>query len=296
MQLYLKYRPNTLDEMYGNENIKQYWLNIKKEDVPHAIMFHGESGCGKTTLARIIANMLGCVGDDLREGAYRGIDAVREIRSKTQFKPLHGPCQVWIMDECHRMGRDALEDLLKILEDTPKHVYFILCTTEPKKVLPTILGRCDKHQVSPLNRKDMMKLLFSVVKKEGKTIGKPIYDQIIQDGMGKPRDSLQILNQIIDLPPEKQLEAAKKAAEDQSKIVELCQALLNKSAWKKVSRILSNLDHEPESIRRAVLGYCNSVMLRSDNPQAITIMEQFEEPTYNIGAPGITLACYRCLL
>ena len=296
--LYLKYRPDDFDQLYGNDNLKEYWKRMEVNKIPHTILFHGPTGCGKTTTARIVAKKLGCSGGDLREidaADFRGIDTIREIRKQSQFSPLESSCRVWILDEAHQLGSTAQPALLKILEDTPKHVYFILCTTDPQKLLATIRGRCDAHQVQPLNRVQMLKLLMSVVKKEGEVVEKVVLEQIIQDGMGLPRNSLQILNQVLSVPEEHRLETAKKAAEKQSQSIELCRALLENASWKKVSRILSELQDDPEGIRRHVLGYCNSIMLKGDNKQAIVVMEQFEEPTYNIGMPGITLACYRCI-
>lgn len=295
--LHLKYRPNTLEEFHGNSDLVTYLSNVK--EWPHSVLFHGTSGCGKTTLARIMANKLNCKGNDLREvdsADFRGIDTIREIRKQAQYKPLEGDCRVWILDEAHKMSNDAQNALLKILEDTPKHVYFMICTTDPQKLIATIRGRCSQHQVNPLSDKEMFKLLRSVVKQEGQSLIKSVYDQIIQDGMGQPRNTLQILNQVLNVPEEKRLSVAKQAAEEQSQSIELCRALLDRSAWKKIATILTGLkDQEAESIRRHVLGYCNAVLLKSGNERAAVILEAFEEPLYNIGFPGLTLACYRAV-
>lgn len=300
MELYKKYRPKTFEEVYGNEETKYYFMNKRKHEIPHTILLYGPSGCGKTTIARIIAtNKLGCVGDSLKEvdaADLRGIDTVREIIKKMQFMPMEGSCTVWVIDECHMLTKDAMSAFLKTLEDTPKHVYFILCTTDPQKLLPTIRGRCDSHQLNTLDRRDMLKLLFSIVKREGKTVSKHVLDQVVQDGLGQPRDSIQILNQVIDLPEDRQLEAAKRFAAQKSQIIELCNALMDQAPWKKVSKILKNIEQDPEQIRRSILGICNSILLNRGAARAAVIMECFEEPTYNIGAPGITLSCYRATI
>ena len=295
--LHLKYRPDSLEAFQGNGALKEYLSNVT--DWPHSMLFHGPTGCGKTTLARIIATRLGCKGNDLREvdsADFRGIDTIREIRKQAQFRPLEGPCRVWILDEAHKMSNDAQNALLKILEDTPSHVYFIICTTDPQKLINTIRGRCSQHQVSPLSDGEMFKLLRSIVKEEGKSLQKAVYEQIIQDGMGLPRHTLQTLYQVLNVPEDKRLEVAKKAAEEQSQSIELCRALLGRTGWKKVAEILTGLkDQDAESIRRHVLGYCNSILLKGDNPQAAVVMEAFEEPTYPMGWPAVTLACYRAV-
>lgn len=296
--LYLKYRPTELHQIIGNEAVVASLEGMLSmvETCPHAFLLTGETGCGKTTIGRIIASRLGCVGSDFREvdsADFRGIDTVREIRKQSMFRPVESSVRVWLIDECHKMTNDAQNALLKILEDTPKHVYFILCTTEPQKLLSTIKGRCSQFQVKPLNEMEMFKLLRSVVKEENETLHKPVYEQIIQDSFGHPRNALQILDQVLRVEPDKRLDAAKKSAEEQSESIELCRALLGNKSWSTIAGILSGLkDQEPESIRRHVLGYCQAVLLKSSNDRAAVIIESFWEPFYNIGFPGLVFACY----
>jgi DNA polymerase-3 subunit gamma/tau len=299
MSLYLKYRPATLEDVRGNDDIVQtlekMLTNIKT--CPHSFLLYGPTGCGKTTIGRIISTRLGCQGSDFREvdsADFRGIDTIREIRRNSSFMPIQGACRVWIIDECHKMTNDAQNALLKILEDTPKHIYFILCTTDPQKLLPTIKGRCIQLQVKPLNDNQMKALLRSVVREENAVLSKEIYEQITQDSQGHARDALQILEKVLTAPEERQLEIAKQTAEQQSQVIELCRALLSNSGWKKIATILSGLkDQEPESIRRAVLGYCQAVLLKpEDNFLAGAILEEFLTPFYDSGAPQLTYACY----
>jgi hypothetical protein len=120
-----------------------------------------------------------------------------------------------------------------------------------------------------------------------------IYEQIIQDSLGHPRNALQILEQVLSVPEEQRLQVAKRTAEQQSESIELCRALLGNSGWMKTATILSGLkDQEPESIRRHVLGYCQAILLKADNPKAGLVMELFIEPFYNTGFPGLVFACY----
>lgn len=298
--LYLKYRPKRLDDIIGNSEVVEVLRSqINENKVPHAMLFHGPTGCGKTTLARIVANELGARGADIREidaADFRGIDTIREIRRQLVFKPMEGSCQVWILDECHRLTQDSQSALLKTLEDTPDHVYFILCTTDPQKLLPAIRGRCADYQVRTLSDDEMLKLLSRVVKAEGERLKRSVYEQIIESSGGHPRNALRILEQVLAVEGKERLEVAKRVAVDQSQVIDLCRALINGERWKKVSQILSGLKNEdPEKIRRAVLGYCQSVLLNSPqgNHQAAAVMEEFESPTYDIGFPGVVLACYR---
>lgn len=297
MSLYNKHRPQTFDEVLGNKDTVDGLRKMCASDQkPHAFLLHGGTGCGKTTLARIVARELGCVGADFREvdsADFRGIDTIREIRKQSQFKPLEGSCRVWLIDECHQLSRDAMSALLKALENPPKNVYFILATTDPQKLLPTIRGRCSQYQVRQLTDKEMMQLLRSVVRAEGETVVKAVYDQIIQDSLGHPRNALQILEQVLAVEPERRIEVAKQSAELQSQTIELCRALIQNQGWKAISGILTGLkDQEPETIRRAVLWYCQAVLLKGENMQAAKVMEQFIDPFYNSGFPQLVLACY----
>lgn len=298
MSLYLKYRPKTLDEIKGN-NQTIHTLEGMLQDVekaPHAYLLTGPTGCGKTTIGRIIARRLGCVGNDFREvdsADFRGIDTIREIRKNSMFKSLEGPVRVWLIDECHKLTNDAQNALLKILEDTPHHIYFILCTTEPQKLIPTIKGRCSQFQMTPLNERQMLGLLKRIARSEEVKLAGEIYDQIIQDSFGLPRNALQILEQVLSVGEEERLEVTRKAAEEQSESIQLCRALLKAGNWKTVRGILNGLkDQDPESIRRHVMGYAQSVLLNGEDDRAGLVLEEFLEPFYNTGFPGLVYACY----
>jgi len=298
MNLYLKHRPSTLDEVVGNQEIVSYLRGIMKDKtkLPHVFLLHGDTGCGKTTLARIISKEIGCDPVDLKEinvADFRGIDTVREIIKSSKYHSISGGARVWIFDEFHKSTNDAQNALLKLFEDSPENGYFILCTTEPEKIINTIRGRSIALKVRPLNETEMHKLLRSVCKKEEKKISISVYEQIIQDSMGLPRNALQILDKVLSVPEEQQLEIAKESAEQQSQSIELCRALLDGSPWKKVRTILVGLkDQDAEGIRRHILGYCQSVLLRQENDRAAFIIEMFIDPLYNIGYPGLVYNCY----
>lgn len=303
MSLYRKYRPQTLDQVIGNVDIVSYLREVlPNEDskgldkLPHTILLHGDTGCGKTSIARIIASGIKCDANDLKEinvADFRGIETVREVIKSSRYKSIAGGPRVWIFDEFHKSTNDAQNALLKLFEDTPNDAYFIICTTEPEKIISTIKGRCMSLQVKPLNEVEMQKLLQKVCRKEEKKISITVYEQIIQDSFGLPRNALQILEKVLAVPEEQQLKIAQQSALQQSESIQLCRALIEKSPWKKVREILTGLkDQDPEGIRRHVLGYASSILIKSDNQRAAFVMEIFRDPLYNIGYPGLVLNCY----
>jgi DNA polymerase III gamma/tau subunit len=303
MSLYQKYRPQTLDEIQGNERVVEQLKSEFKdiEKCRHVFLLYGPTGCGKTTVGRIIAKEVGCIGVDYKElntADFRGIDMAREVIRNAHLLPVEGRSRVWLIDECHKLTNDAQNALLKILEDTPKHVYFILCTTDPWLLLKTIKNRCVQLQMNPLDDQQMYRLLRKVVKGEEKKITKSVYDQIIQESFGLPRNAIQILESVLSVPMERQMEVARQAAEIKSESIELCQALINPTSWKKVSNILKGLkDEDAEGIRRHVLAYCQSVVLNGGSKADIAsdVIMDFWEPLYNIGFPGLVGVCYKSI-
>jgi len=299
MTLQLEYRPDCIEDMEGNEDtLACFDSAMKRENPPHAILITGPTGCGKTTLARIAVSMLDCHPSEFTEldaADFRGIDMVRDLRRKMHYRPSQGSCRVWLLDECHKLTGDAQEALLKALEDTPKHVFLLLATTNPEKLKPTLKRRCTPFEMEALSSKQIRKYLKEVCEEEEKEVPEEILKQISDDSLGSLGMSMMVLDKIIDLPPKKMMATAKRTAEEKSETIELCRALIKKAKWKTIASILKGLTSEPESIRRSVLGYCNSIILNGDNPRAFLIMDAFSEPFYDTGAPGLTLACYRAL-
>lgn len=299
MPLHIDYRPKTLKEFEGNRSTVETLQAIlaRKKDLPHAFMFTGSSGCGKTTLGRIVANTLGCSDADYKEmdsATFRGIDSIREIRNQSRLKPMSGAVRVWLIDEAHKLTNDAQNAFLKILEDTPPHVYFIICTTDPEKVIKTIKSRCMQFSVAPLSEKQMTRLLQKVVENEGLTdFPEEAYAHIHTNSLGHVRAALVILDKVIDLPNSSIIKAIDQARGEEAQVIDLCRGLLSKQNWSKVSTLLRALqDQEPESVRWAVLGYMNSVLLKENNPQAAQCIECFKSNFFDSGKAGLTQACY----
>ena len=298
--LHLKYRPKTFDEFIGNNAI----VNSIIDTIPitHLYLFYGPKGCGKTTLARLVAKELEIENAfDIHEmdaASIGGIDSTKEIKSTIHTMPLSGNRKIYIIDECHRLTVQAQDVWLKTFEEPPEHVYFVLCTTDFQKVLSTVKSRAAKYQVRPLKRMEMTELIDWVCNEENIEFDKRVKKEIINNE-STPRDALVLLDQIKECDVEEaSVLLSGIDAETSKTVIDLCRLLLKskKNKWKEVVEILKELDDEPESIRRAVLGYMAKVMLNSDPVIPSIIIEEFEEPFYNSGKAGLVLACYRVVL
>lgn len=299
-ELYKKYRPTLLKHVIGQPeavSMLKDWTAKKK--VPHCILFSGPSGCGKTTLARIISDKVGCVGKDLNEincADFRGVDMVRDIRSRLNLSAMGGgSCRVYLIDEAHQLSKDAQNALLKMLEDTPSHVYFFLATTHPQKLLPTIRTRSTDIKVKSLSRAEAEKLLNYVVQKEKVSVSKEVIDRIVECGEGSARKLLVLLDSVIGLEDEdEQLNAISNSVTEKAAI-ELAQALINpRTKWPAVAALIKGIDEDPEELRWMVLGYAKSVLLGGGKlaPHAYLIIEAFRDNFYDSKVAGLAAACY----
>lgn len=298
MSLYHKYRPKGLRGVIGNakvvSSLKQMLKN--KDTMPHAYLLSGPTGTGKTTIGRIIKTVLAVSDNDFKEinsSSERGIEAMRGIIKNSQYRPLDSDYRIYLIDECHKLTNDAQNALLKPLEDANAHVIFILCTTEPEKLIKALKGRCQSFQMEKLSDADMENLLNKIIKKEDETLAPKIVAQIIATADGHPRNAIQILEQVLNTDKDNRLEAAKVYEEEKALSIELCRALLGNATWKKISTILNGLKgQDAESIRRAVVWYAQAVLLKTDNEKAGLILEEFIEPFYHTGFPQLVLASY----
>jgi DNA polymerase-3 subunit gamma/tau len=297
--LHLKYRPDSFEEFIGSNATITSLQSIIQRDKGEVrvFLFTGPSGCGKTTLARIIAKELKCSDRDFQEynsANVRGIDTIREIANNCRYAPLSGKIKIYLLDEIHKATNDAQNALLKLLEDTPSHVRFILCTTDPDKLLKTIKTRCSSFQVSSLKITNIVKLLDWVCEEEKVEVDQKVINKIAESCDGSPRQALVMLDQIIDIEDEEiAFKAILDSTIDERNILDLCRKLLGTGKrWAELSQILKVIDEEPEKCRYAILSYLSKVLLNNPSDRVAQMIDLFSDSYIYKGKAGLILSCY----
>jgi DNA polymerase-3 subunit gamma/tau len=217
-----KWRPQQFDDVVGQQHVTTTLKNaIQKNRLAHAYLFVGPRGIGKTSIARILAKALNCVKgptitpcdtcDSCKEitagnsldvleidgASNRGIDEVRGLRETVRYAPARGRFKIYIIDEVHMLTKEAFNALLKTLEEPPSHVKFIFATTEPQKILPTILSRCQRFDLSRIPAGEIVKHLKIIAKDEKVSIDEKALSAIARGAEGGLRDAESTLDQLI---------------------------------------------------------------------------------------------------
>lgn len=199
--LYRKYRPTSFSEVRNQEHITKVLEGaISKGVLPHALLFCGGRGTGKTTTARIFAAAVGASEVDIYEidaASNRGVDDIRELREAVHTLPYESPYKVYIIDEVHMLTKEAFNALLKTLEEPPAHVLFILATTEQDKLLPTITSRCQVFTFRNPSRADLRETVIDIAQQEGFTLTPDAADLIAVAADGSFRDALGVTQKVI---------------------------------------------------------------------------------------------------
>ncbi|HED64062.1 MAG TPA: DNA polymerase III subunit gamma/tau [Planctomycetes bacterium] len=223
-----KYRPKTFAEVIGQESVTEVLKGaIEEGRLGHAYLFAGPRGTGKTTTARILAKCLNCEegptatpcgtcdrcrGADegsevdiieLDAASHTGVDTIRELRDEVAYAPMRARHKVYIVDEVHMLSKAAFNALLKTLEEPPEHVVFLFATTEPHKVLDTILSRCQVMRLSPLSEERIEARLDEVFRREGVEAEPGVTRELARAARGGMRDALSMADKLLALAADK---------------------------------------------------------------------------------------------
>ena len=225
--LYRTYRPSKFSEVVGQEYIVRTLLNaIRNNKIAHAYLFAGPRGTGKTSVAKLFAKAINCENFkdeacdecpnckaylqgnhpdiiELDAASNNGVDDVREIIEQVPYAPLLGKYKVYIIDEVHMLSAQAFNALLKTIEEPPAHVIFIFATTDPQKVIPTVLSRCQRYNFSKINLYEIKKRTMEILDKEKIAYEEKAVEEIARLAEGGMRDALSLLEQCLAYNPEK---------------------------------------------------------------------------------------------
>lgn len=300
-----RFRPRALNQIIGQDSLGVLYTWYTEKAIPHVILFYGPSGTGKTTAARVLANMVEAKPSDITEidvADERGIDMARDLIEQTGpwSKPLPpSKVKVVIIDEVVQLPETTQQAMLTMLEEPEPWVYFFLCTTRINKLLDTFKSRCKILKLQPVDKYLMRSHLQSITRQlqlEESDVSGEVIMRIADRADGNMRFALQMLEQVIAIRGrEHQLIALDVSVTDDTPkdIGDLCRLLLKPASLKEIYTCLDAITDAPETVRIRVLAYANKA-LRGGNDRASALIRAFQydfSQYATIPQAGLALAC-----
>ncbi len=306
ISLYRKYRPKKFADLVGQQHIVKTLVNtIKYDRIAHAYLFAGPRGTGKTSTAKVYARALNCLEEEEIEpcgqcrncqriekeealdvieidaASNRGIDEIRELREKVKFYPGEGRYKIYIIDEVHMLTRHAFNALLKTLEEPPDKVVFILATTEPHNVIPTILSRCQRFDFSLLTCQELVGRLEYIVKEEGVEASEQALQLLAEASDGGMRDAISLLDQAISYCDKEITLADLEEMLGKVKISSLSRLvnLIAQGETEEVLQLLASLQQAGRNYSRItadLVDYCRQLMLAANGDLGLAVADLAE--------------------
>lgn len=289
-----KYRPTGFDDVLGQEHVITSLRRVVDGARAHTFLFVGPAGTGKTTLARILANMFAggkataANLDEVAAADNTGVSDMRDIIKRSMFKAVGAsPIKAIILDEAHRLSANAWDALLKPIEEPPKHVYWMLCTTNLSKVPTTIQTRCLRYELKPVSEELLAELLVKVADAEGFDTPDVVLEAIAETAAGSPRQALVFLEACAYAKSAADAQVMMRSAGKSKEVIDLCRWLVGSQgkSWNEAIKYVKALEgNDAESIRISVVNYLSAVLMNTKSEAKavplLRLLEIFEGP-YN---------------
>lgn len=287
--LITKHRPKAFAQVVGQDATIKAMTRVIEQGTSQQFMFSGFTGCGKTTLARIAAAMLGCASNDILEipaAVYGNVEKMRELETIMKYRPIGGgQKRAVILDECHALSKQAWDALLKAIEEPNEYVLWFFCTTNISKVPDTIKTRCTKFVIKPLSNDHLEKVIARVAKREEIEVTPGVMQVLAREAGGSARQALSNLAVAGGAETAKEAERLLHVASESDPTIALCRFLMRPGSWVAAMGIINQLEDESsEGIRIIVCNYFAKVIQGAKTNDsagaALTVLDAFST-TYN---------------